>query len=86
VPLGRSGRMRKISPSPGFDPRTFLPVASRYTEWSNSAQYTVWGGYLENSEKIKECYGTFSWGNTVCWVMEFEICQDGIHREDANEP
>ena len=31
-PQGRSGRMRKISPPPGFDPRTFHPVASRYTD------------------------------------------------------
>jgi hypothetical protein len=29
---GRSGWMRKISPSPGFDPRTVQPVACRYTE------------------------------------------------------
>jgi len=26
---GRSGRVRKISPSPGFDPRTVQPVADR---------------------------------------------------------
>jgi hypothetical protein len=31
-PQGRPERVRKISPSPGFDPRTFQPVASRYTE------------------------------------------------------
>ena len=30
-PQGRSGRVRKISPSPGFNPRTIQPVASRYT-------------------------------------------------------
>ena len=30
-PQGRSGRMRKISPPAGFDPRTIQPVASRYT-------------------------------------------------------
>jgi hypothetical protein len=29
---GRSGRVRKISPSPEFDPQTFQPVASRYTD------------------------------------------------------
>ena len=29
-PQGRSGRVGKISPTPGFDPRTFHPVASRY--------------------------------------------------------
>ena len=31
-PQGRSGRVRKISPSQGFDPRTVQPVASRYTD------------------------------------------------------
>ena len=31
-PQGRSGRVRKISPPPGFDPRTLQPVASRYTD------------------------------------------------------
>jgi len=30
-PQGRSGRVRKISSSQGFDPRTVRPVASRYT-------------------------------------------------------
>jgi hypothetical protein len=30
---GRSGQVRKISPPPGFDPRTVQPVASRYTDW-----------------------------------------------------
>jgi len=30
-PQGRSGRLRKISPLPGFDSRTLQPVASRYT-------------------------------------------------------
>jgi hypothetical protein len=28
----RCGRVRKISPPPGFDPRTIEPVASRYTD------------------------------------------------------
>ena len=31
-PQGRSGRVRKISPPPGFDPRTAQPVASRYND------------------------------------------------------
>ena len=31
-PQGRSGRVRKISPPPGFDPQTVQPVASRYTD------------------------------------------------------
>ena len=32
-PQGRSGRLRKISPPPGFDPRV-QPVASRYTDYA----------------------------------------------------
>ena len=31
-PQGRSGRIRNISPPPGFDPRTVQPVESRYTD------------------------------------------------------
>jgi len=27
-PLGQSGQVRKISPQPGFDPRTVQPVAT----------------------------------------------------------
>ena len=37
-PHGRSGRVRKISPSPGFDPRTVQPVASRYIDWAIPAR------------------------------------------------
>ena len=38
-PQGRSGQVRKISPPPGFDPRTVQPVASRYTDWANRPMY-----------------------------------------------
>jgi hypothetical protein len=31
-PQGRSGGVRKISPPPGFDPRTVQSAASRYTD------------------------------------------------------
>jgi hypothetical protein len=34
LPKGRSGRVRKVSPLPGFDPRTAQPVASRYIDWA----------------------------------------------------
>ena len=35
-PQGRSVRVWKICPPPGFDPRTVQPVASRYTDWAPS--------------------------------------------------
>ena len=31
---GRYGPVWKISPPPGFDPRTVQPLASRYTDWA----------------------------------------------------
>jgi hypothetical protein len=40
-PQGRSGRLRKISPPPGFDPRTVQPVASRYTDWAIAAPTNI---------------------------------------------
>ena len=33
-PQGRSGQVRKISPPPGFDPRTVQPIDSRYTDYA----------------------------------------------------
>jgi hypothetical protein len=33
-PQGRSWQMWKISPTPGFDPRTAQPVASRFTVYA----------------------------------------------------
>jgi hypothetical protein len=33
-PQNRSEQVQKISPPPGFDHRTFQPVASRYTVWA----------------------------------------------------
>jgi len=33
-PQGRSRRVRKILPTPGFDPRTEQPIASPYTDWA----------------------------------------------------
>ena len=33
-PQGRSGQVLKISPPPGFDPRTVQAVGSRYTEYA----------------------------------------------------
>jgi hypothetical protein len=40
-PQKRSERMRKISPPPGFDPRTVQPVASRYTAWAIVSRKTI---------------------------------------------
>jgi hypothetical protein len=38
---GRSGLVRKISPPPGFNPRTVQPVQSRYTDCAILAHSVV---------------------------------------------
>jgi hypothetical protein len=40
-PWGRSGRVRKNSPPPGFDSRTVQPVDSRYTDCAIPAHYRL---------------------------------------------
>ena len=45
-PQGRSGRVRKISPPPGFDSRTVQPVASRYTALSYPGYFTLIPVYI----------------------------------------
>jgi hypothetical protein len=44
-PQGRSGQVRKISPTPGFAPRTVQPVVSRYTDWATQP--------TQNTEYVK---------------------------------
>jgi hypothetical protein len=38
-PQGRSGQVRKISPPPGFDPRTVQPVVSHCTDYATRPTY-----------------------------------------------
>ena len=57
----RSRQVRKISPPPGFHPRTVHPVDSRYTNWAIQAQIVAWLDILIHS--LLSLYGllfTFS--------------------------
>ena len=48
-PQSRSGRVRKISPPPGFDPRTVQSVASNYTDCTIPGQL----GPLYNAQLLE---------------------------------
>jgi len=70
-PQGRSARVRKISPLPGFDPRTVQPVASRYTDWATPAleELSVWGeiritATMFTAKPTRSAVG-FNWGLDV---------------------
>ena len=49
----RSGQVRKISSSSGFDPQTIQPVASRYTDWAIPAHkyFNIIGLYFQTFRK-----------------------------------
>jgi len=49
--LGPVWRVRKISPRPGFVPRTFQPVASRYTERAIPAPVELYYFNINNCSK-----------------------------------
>ena len=63
-PQGRSGRLRKISPIPGFDPSTIQPVASRCTYWAIAAHYlTICTNYrCQTSNLTPHPYESFKSG------------------------
>ena len=42
----KSGQVRKISPPPGFDPRTVQPLASRYTDYATRPTLDTGGNML----------------------------------------
>jgi len=51
---------------PGFDPRTVLPVASRYTDWASPAL-----AYSSIIMKVIRCQGLVSvrtWTSRRCWM------------------
>ena len=50
-PHGRSGPVRKISLSPAFDPRTFHPIASGYTDYDMPAHIIQYEGWSEIKNK-----------------------------------
>jgi len=58
-PQGRSGQVWKISPSPGFDPRTVQPLASRNMDWATRPTFI---------------YGDSNYKNNSFWIRSDKIC------------
>ena len=60
-PHARSGRVRKISPSPGFDPQTDQPIASRCTDWAIPAHH-----FSSMSLNVYKDDGYYEQNSTYC--------------------
>ena len=77
-PQGRSGRVQKISPPPGFDPRTVQPVASRYTDCAIPAEalyrtfiFTV--AFVFPHELRWLHYNWRSWQNNYTFCQQLDL-------------
>ena len=83
-PQGRFGQVRKISPPPGFDPRTVQPVTSRYTDYAtrltsvcSTSDYNPTGSTNEcnellDTQLVTVMYSLFlsasHWHIIFCWT------------------
>jgi len=54
-PQDRSGQVWKISPPPGFDPRTVQPVGSRYTDYATRPTVSSYKGVKFSSSEQAYC-------------------------------
>ena len=70
-PQGQSGQVQKISPPPGFDPRTVWPLASRYTDYGIRPTYIhiYIHTHTHTPLKIKDT-NVFHGSQPICMVPE----------------
>jgi len=72
-PQSWSGQVRKISPPPGFDPRTVQPVASHYTDWATRPVYRKCKYYFQN---LADDFGINLWGCTLPYLWLWNMGRD----------
>ena len=82
-PQGRAWRAWKISPPPGFDPRTIQSIASLFTDWSITA-HTIYLSFrscdsCRHLPEPKHHSFLFShWSSSKCLVL-VAACTPSIH-------
>ena len=86
-PQGRSGRVRKISRQPGFDPRTAQPVASRYTDCAIPAHtkvnvHIITGNYLVRKRKKIQTFKKEGFTNDSKNPGARRVTSSKFHTED----
>jgi hypothetical protein len=71
---GRYGQVRKISPPPGFNPRTVQPVASRYTDYATRSCWTqrrmLFPYWRFGTTYLSHLRGLNSPKTLNCWTLE----------------
>ena len=77
-PQGRSGRVRKIPPPPGFDPRTVQPVLipttlSRSQNRITAPKYLIYLGWLAVLSFTLNLFSVNYYGQKTLWVFIFLV-------------
>jgi hypothetical protein len=82
--------MRKISPPPGFDPRTFQPVASRYTDYAIPAPilksfsakflYALFIFFLPYTHRVHNQHIGFNAVTRASWHINFQITRCLVYK------
>ena len=72
-PQGRSGRVRKILPPPGFDPRIVQPVASHYTDCAIPAS-----SILKDNIKLRTEFPSIE------FCLEVDLLEGGRLKDKVN--
>jgi hypothetical protein len=79
-PQGRSGRVQKILPPPGFNPRTVQPVANRYTDWDVYVNHGLQVGLYVKTVNKSLIYNSSRFSNLYIAVKRIKICKPNIAR------
>jgi len=80
LPQRRSEQVRKISPPPGFDPRTVHPVASPYTGYAVSAPTVVRSQSKIEANKLEDFSARILFLCTerdVAHILVFAVLENG---------
>ena len=82
-PQGRSGRARKISPSPRFVLRAVQPVASRYTDWAIPTHITtaIWFPIFSPHIQKQEAWWLLSRTAETRSTELDEICDSSLRHQ-----
>ena len=83
-PHRRSGQMQKTSSSPGFDPRTIQPLASRYTDYAISSPTVVRSQSKIEANKLEDFSARIVFLCTelgVVHILVFAVLEYGRHQK-----
>ena len=81
-PQGRSGQVQRISPPPGFYPRTVQPVASHYTDYATQRMILLGAHHILHVSRVSVkgfCSGILHSGSVYVWFLSIISYPKTLH-------